>query len=91
MLVDLFPRLFRNSMNPFVNVYKNAPSIALVKVIFAFLRLYHLPQFDRGVLVIPSDRFRIRVIFDYWVGGRREFETAFASRDRKFLQRHHTK
>ena len=42
-------------------------------------------------LFIPPDRFRIRVIFDYWVGGRREFETAFALRDRKFLQRHHTK
>ena len=37
-------------------------------------------------LFIPSDRFRVRVIFDYWVGGRREFETAFASRDMKFLQ-----
>jgi len=37
-------------------------------------------------LFIPSDRFRIRVIFDYCVGGRREFETAFALRDRKFLQ-----
>ena len=42
-------------------------------------------------LVIPFDRFRIRVIFDYCVGGRREFETAFALRDRKFLQWHHTK